>query len=258
MFGLDPRPDRDRVEDFVACIHPDDLEPTLKAALEEAKVPGRTLLGRVPGGQRRDRLALAPGLGRGRGHAGGRAHHRLQRRHHRASGKPSGSPWASEAFTRSILESSPDCIKVLSLDGRLDFFSDGGLCAMEVDDFDRQIRGTEWVTFWQPEDQPKVRAALADGAGRRNGALSGVPPDPEGHTQVVGRVGQRHPRREWRPREASGDLARHHRPAPGRGGATAPRRGAGPPAQEPLHGRGRHGQHDRPHSANAQPRWRWP
>ncbi|TNC72016.1 PAS domain-containing protein [Rubellimicrobium roseum] len=77
---------------------------------------------------------------------------------------------ASEELNRRILSASPDCIKLLSLDGRLEFFSEGGLCAMEVDDFDRQLRDVDWISFWTPEDRPRVReaiaAALAGGTGR--------------------------------------------------------------------------------------------
>ena len=67
---------------------------------------------------------------------------------------------ASEEFNRRVLQSSPDCLKVLSLDGRLEFFSDGGLCVMEVEDFERQLQGVEWVTLWLPDDQPRVLAAV--------------------------------------------------------------------------------------------------
>lgn len=52
---------------------------------------------------------------------------------------------ASEEFNRRILERSPDCIKVLSLDARIELFSVGGLCAMEIDNFDSQWRGAHWV-----------------------------------------------------------------------------------------------------------------
>lgn len=69
---------------------------------------------------------------------------------------------ASDEFNRRVLAASPDCIKLMSLDRRLEFFSDGGLCAMEVDDFDRQLRGADWLTFWRSEDRPKVQAAIED------------------------------------------------------------------------------------------------
>ena len=33
---------------------------------------------------------------------------------------------------------------------------------MEVDDFDRQLRGADWVSFRQPGNCPRVRAAIAE------------------------------------------------------------------------------------------------
>lgn len=63
---------------------------------------------------------------------------------------------ASAEVAQAILGSSPDCIKLLSLDGRLLFMSVGGLCAMEVDDFDRQLKGADWLSFWAERDRPQV------------------------------------------------------------------------------------------------------
>lgn len=73
--------------------------------------------------------------------------------------------WRRQAeFTRSLLESSPDCVKVVGLQGELLWMSEGGQRLMEVDDF-RQIRGTSWTRFWPPEAQPQVERVLD--AGRR-------------------------------------------------------------------------------------------
>lgn len=75
----------------------------------------------------------------------------------------------SEEFTRSILESSGDCIKVLQLDGRVDSINNAGLCALEVEDV-RQIRGKSWYDFWQEESRQAVvdayKAAVNGGVGR--------------------------------------------------------------------------------------------
>jgi PAS domain S-box-containing protein len=65
---------------------------------------------------------------------------------------------ASEEFNRRILASSADCIKVLDLDGRLEFMSEGAMCVMEVDDFGT-VEGRCWPDFWQGEEH-----ALALGA----------------------------------------------------------------------------------------------
>jgi PAS domain S-box-containing protein len=88
---------------------------------------------------------------------------------------------ANEEFTRRILDSSGDCIKVLDLEGRLQFMSGGGLRVMEVDDFSA-IEGCDWRGFWEGPDQDRARAALevakAGGTGRFQGftpTLKGTP-----------------------------------------------------------------------------------
>ncbi len=159
MFGLDPSFVATSVADFAVRIHPDDLEPTL-TALKDAKVPGGRYLAefRVRHGETGWRWLR----GCGEGVATPEGVHIIGfNLDITAEREAQAALQASEAFTRSILNSSPECIKVLSLDGRLDFFSQGGLCLMEVDDFEGQLRGTEWTSFWPPEDQPKVRGALA-------------------------------------------------------------------------------------------------
>ncbi len=78
----------------------------------------------------------------------------------------------SEEFNRRILQASADCIKVLDLDGRLEFMSEGGMCVMEVDDFGA-IEGKCWPDFWSGEGQVKVLAAIEEarrgGTGRFQG-----------------------------------------------------------------------------------------
>ena len=53
----------------------------------------------------------------------------------------------SEALSRSMLEASPDCIKLLSLDGKIEFMNGPGLRAMEIDDF-AMIEGEPWCALW--------------------------------------------------------------------------------------------------------------
>jgi PAS domain S-box-containing protein len=79
---------------------------------------------------------------------------------------------ASEEFNRRVLASSADCIKVLDLDARLEFMSEGGMCVMEVDDFDA-IAGASWPAFWQGDERLKaltaVEQAKRGGTGRFQG-----------------------------------------------------------------------------------------
>ena len=75
----------------------------------------------------------------------------------------------SEEFSRSVVESSGDCIKVLELDGTLAFLNENGRCLMEIDDFS-SVCGKHWLTLWPKESIPEVEAALAtaksNGVGR--------------------------------------------------------------------------------------------
>lgn len=61
----------------------------------------------------------------------------------------------SEMFARSVVESSPDCIKVMDLEGRLQFMNGPGRCVMEIDDFS-VIQGRPWAEFWPQETRPEV------------------------------------------------------------------------------------------------------
>jgi len=65
---------------------------------------------------------------------------------------------SSEEFNRRVLASSTDCIKVLDLDGRLAWMSEGGQRVMEVSDFNA-IRGCPWPDFWK--DQGNLEAVNA-------------------------------------------------------------------------------------------------
>jgi PAS domain S-box-containing protein len=55
--------------------------------------------------------------------------------------------------------SSNDCIKVLDLDGRLRFMSEGGCRAMEVESF-ANIEGCDWLDFWTGMTADDARRAV--------------------------------------------------------------------------------------------------
>ncbi|MCJ2117251.1 PAS domain-containing protein [Methylobacterium sp. J-001] len=80
---------------------------------------------------------------------------------------------ADADFMRSVLASSADCIKVLDLDTKLTFMSEGGMKVMEVGDFN-EIKGCPWPDFWQghgnADAKAAVWAALAGGVGHFQGA----------------------------------------------------------------------------------------
>ncbi len=67
----------------------------------------------------------------------------------------------SEQYNRSIVESSADCLKVLSLDGHLLEMAPQGQRMFEIADFEA-IRGQLWTSLWTGEDRVSALSALAD------------------------------------------------------------------------------------------------
>ncbi|WP_258047667.1 PAS domain-containing protein [Sphingomonas citri] len=65
-----------------------------------------------------------------------------------------------QAFLSGVLASSTDCIKVLDLDGKLTFMSEGGQQVMEISDFN-EVAGCPWPDFWQEAGNAEARAAIA-------------------------------------------------------------------------------------------------
>ena len=65
----------------------------------------------------------------------------------------------SEAFSRSVLNSSPDCIKILDAEGRLQFMNENGICLMEIDDFS-QFKNKLWRQLWEDKNQQIIKDAV--------------------------------------------------------------------------------------------------
>ena len=61
---------------------------------------------------------------------------------------------------RSVLAGCGDCIKLLDLEGRLIFMSEGGKRVMEVEDFS-VLKGCPWPEFWAGEGNRQAAAAVA-------------------------------------------------------------------------------------------------
>lgn len=66
---------------------------------------------------------------------------------------------SSKRFVEAALAASDDCIKVIGLDGSLQYMSEGGQRVMEVDDFEA-LRGCPWPYFWQDQGNIDARAAI--------------------------------------------------------------------------------------------------
>ncbi|WP_375409018.1 PAS domain S-box protein [uncultured Methylobacterium sp.] len=67
----------------------------------------------------------------------------------------------SEAFLRGIVEGSGDCIKVLDLDGNLEFISRNGQCLMEIED-PAAVIGTSFVGLFPADLQVEILGKLDD------------------------------------------------------------------------------------------------
>lgn len=74
----------------------------------------------------------------------------------------------SEAFRKSVFENSPDCVKILGLDGRVLEMNEAGCRLMDIDDF-CAVRGEQWSDLWPPGNRAAVRAACAEA---RDGEVS--------------------------------------------------------------------------------------
>lgn len=65
----------------------------------------------------------------------------------------------SEEFTRRVLASSSECVKVLDLEHHIKYMNAGGMKLLEIDDFG-SCENRDWCSFWQEQDGPKVKAAV--------------------------------------------------------------------------------------------------
>lgn len=84
----------------------------------------------------------------------------------------------TEAFSRSIVDSSPDCIKVLDLQGHL-LSMRNGQKTMHIHDVGPYLN-KPWLDFWQGDDRPAAQAALADAAAGGVGSFVGFSPTMRG------------------------------------------------------------------------------
>lgn len=66
---------------------------------------------------------------------------------------------ATERLNEQLFESSPNCVKVLDLEGRLLRMNVNGLRALELDDFE-PYREADWLSFWGDEYRPAAQRAL--------------------------------------------------------------------------------------------------
>ena len=66
----------------------------------------------------------------------------------------------TESLSKSILENSPDCIKIIDKEGKVKFMNGRGLCLLEIEDFE-EVENKYWWDLWEQEDKPLIKNAVA-------------------------------------------------------------------------------------------------
>ncbi|MBI5521493.1 MAG: response regulator [Desulfarculus sp.] len=103
----------------------------------------------------------------------------------------------SQAFNASIIASSADCIKVLDLEGRLQYMSPGGARLMALADI-KTLLGLPYQQFWRQPDLENVGQALETARQGGQGRFQGFCPTADGQpkwwdvtvTPIAGANGQ--------------------------------------------------------------------
>ncbi|MEP6521791.1 PAS domain-containing protein [Microcoleus vaginatus DQ-U2] len=85
----------------------------------------------------------------------------------------------SEELKQRILQSSQDCIKVLTLDSEIVYINPGGFCLLEIDD-PSLVLNTCWQDIWQGKYYENAKAAIAAAKAGKVGQLQGYLPTCKG------------------------------------------------------------------------------
>lgn len=64
-----------------------------------------------------------------------------------------------DPYSESMLNASPDCVKVLSTDGEIEFMNDAGMCLMQVGDL-AEVKGKPWPQLWPEEHKDLVLGVI--------------------------------------------------------------------------------------------------
>jgi PAS domain S-box-containing protein len=85
----------------------------------------------------------------------------------------------SEAFSRSVFENSPDCLKILDLDGRVLEINAAGCRLMDLDAPDG-VLGAPWADLWPAANRETIREAVAAARDGRSARFQGFCPTATG------------------------------------------------------------------------------
>lgn len=65
----------------------------------------------------------------------------------------------SENFSKTVLESSPDCLKILDKEGKLQYMNYNGMCLMDIEDFSA-LKDQYWWSLWGKENEELVKNSV--------------------------------------------------------------------------------------------------
>ncbi|WP_332810583.1 EAL domain-containing protein [Sphingomonas sp.] len=85
----------------------------------------------------------------------------------------------SELLYRSVLQASADCIKIISLDGRIELMNEPGLCTMEIA-VPEDIVGAEWAALWPDGGREAATQAVARASAGHVARFTGFCPTAKG------------------------------------------------------------------------------
>ncbi len=85
----------------------------------------------------------------------------------------------SEEYSRTIVESVDDCLKVLTLDGRVSSISRNGLKMLEADDVEPFL-DTDWLEYWNGTDHESASRAVGQARSGQSGRFQGYCPTRRG------------------------------------------------------------------------------
>jgi PAS domain S-box-containing protein len=78
----------------------------------------------------------------------------------------------TDDINRRIVDSSEDCLKILNLDGRIDYVNTAGVRHMDLCS-PAEMVGRSWLDYWEEEARQAAEAALRNAKGGRRGVFQG-------------------------------------------------------------------------------------
>ena len=84
-----------------------------------------------------------------------------------------------DSFALSVLATSPDCIKLVELDGSLTFMNANGMVAMEIDSFGL-VSGRRWSDLWPDESRETIERAVSEAREGRSSVFEAYCPTAKG------------------------------------------------------------------------------